>query len=116
MPSKPPNARARQAAAQSKVSKNMFDAKRGSARKRGYTHEWQNARASYLAEAENALCRMHLERRLAVSATVVDHKVPHKGDYTLMWARSNWQPLCKHCHDAIKQAEEAEVRLRQPRG
>lgn len=32
-------------------------------------------------------------------ATVVDHIVPHRGDQKLFWDRSNWQPLCKACHD-----------------
>ncbi|WP_390622926.1 HNH endonuclease [Ralstonia syzygii] len=34
-----------------------------------------------------------------VPATVVDHIVPHKGDQHLFWRRSNWQALCKACHD-----------------
>ena len=32
-------------------------------------------------------------------ATVVDHIVPHRGDQKLFWDESNWQPLCKPCHD-----------------
>ena len=32
-------------------------------------------------------------------ATVVDHIVPHRGDPQLFWDESNWQPLCKACHD-----------------
>lgn len=38
-------------------------------------------------------------------AEVVDHIVPHKGDLSLFWSRSNWQSLCKRCHD-IKTAME----------
>jgi len=33
------------------------------------------------------------------AAGVVDHIVPHKGDADLFWQRTNWQPLCKPCHD-----------------
>jgi 5-methylcytosine-specific restriction protein A len=34
------------------------------------------------------------------AATVVDHIIPHQGDMTLFWdADSNWQSLCKTCHD-----------------
>lgn len=40
------------------------------------------------------------------AATVVDHIVPHKRDQALFWDRDNWQPLCKLCHDSIKQREE----------
>jgi len=32
-------------------------------------------------------------------ATVVDHILPHRGDEDLFWDESNWQPLCKRCHD-----------------
>jgi 5-methylcytosine-specific restriction protein A len=34
------------------------------------------------------------------AAEVVDHIVPHKGNMRLFWDRSNWQALCKGCHDA----------------
>ena len=30
---------------------------------------------------------------------VIDHIIPHRGDPILFWDRSNWQPLCKDCHD-----------------
>jgi len=29
----------------------------------------------------------------------VDHIEAHKGDECLFWNQSNWQPLCKECHD-----------------
>jgi len=32
-------------------------------------------------------------------ATVVDHIIPHRGDERLFWDETNWQPLCKQCHD-----------------
>ena len=34
-----------------------------------------------------------------IRETVVDHIVPHRGDQKLFWDKSNWQPLCKACHD-----------------
>jgi 5-methylcytosine-specific restriction protein A len=36
---------------------------------------------------------------LLVAAQVVDHKVPHRGDTVLFWEHTNWQSLCKRCHD-----------------
>lgn len=36
-------------------------------------------------------------------ATVVDHKVPHKGDEALFFNPLNLQALCKRCHDSAKQ-------------
>lgn len=39
-------------------------------------------------------------------ATEVDHKVPHKGDFTVFWDRFNWQPVCKPCHSAKTMREQ----------
>jgi len=35
-------------------------------------------------------------------ASVTDHKIPHKGDEQLFYARGNRQSLCKCCHDSTK--------------
>ena len=77
---------------------------RESAAKRGYGHKWQKARAVWLEQ--HPLCVMHAELGRVVLATVVDHKVPHRGDQALFWDRKNWQGLCKQCHDAHKQRQE----------
>ncbi|WP_435645121.1 HNH endonuclease [Butyricicoccus porcorum] len=39
-------------------------------------------------------------------ATVVDHIVPHRGDPKLFWDQTNWQSLCKQCHDRKTMTEE----------
>ena len=41
-----------------------------------------------------------------VPASVVDHIIPHRGDESLFWDQTNWQSLCKQCHDSAKQKEE----------
>lgn len=70
---------------------------KASASARGYEHKWRNARAKYLKE--HPLCvRCQQESRLT-KATVVDHIQPHRGDGKLFWDKSNWQNLCKRCHD-----------------
>ncbi len=70
---------------------------RPSAARRGYGEAWRKARAGYLASHPRcAVC--------ARPSTVVNHKRPHKGDQTLFWDRSNWQPLCKTCHDSVTAA------------
>jgi 5-methylcytosine-specific restriction protein A len=33
------------------------------------------------------------------AATVVDHILAHKGDAGLFWKQSNWQALCRRCHN-----------------
>lgn len=74
----------------------LADAKYGSA--------WQRARLAFLRK--HPLCADHAERGMVVEATVVDHKIPHKGDRALFWDSSNWQSLCKLCHDGWKQRQE----------
>ncbi|MGI6721758.1 MAG: HNH endonuclease [Anaerovoracaceae bacterium] len=32
--------------------------------------------------------------------------VPHRGDQKLFWDRSNWQSLCKSCHDSKTMTED----------
>ena len=76
---------------------------------RGYGYRWQKARKAYLAI--NPLCAMCSTDYSPVAATVVDHIKPHGGDEALFWDEKNWQPLCKHCHDSVKQREEKQARL-----
>lgn len=73
---------------------------------RGYGYRWQLAREGYL-RAHPLCCMCKEEGDRAVPATVVDHKVPHRGDMTLFWDRTNWQGLCAHHHSGAKQREEA---------
>jgi 5-methylcytosine-specific restriction protein A len=37
------------------------------------------------------------------AAAVVDHIQPHRGSAALFWNASNWQALCRRCHDSRKQ-------------
>ena len=70
---------------------------RASAYERGYSSKWQSARKRFLANYP--LCKeCQIEGKLT-QATVVDHIKPHRGDEKLFWDISNWQPLCKKCHD-----------------
>lgn len=73
------------------------DRTRGSAHQRGYDSRWQRARLSFLAD--NPLCVECSKGGRIAEATVVDHVKPHRGDNALFWDRSNWQALCKPCHD-----------------
>lgn len=77
---------------------------------RGYGAKWQAARRAYLQA--NPLCRMCERHGRYVPATVVDHIKPHAGDLSLFWSRSNWQPLCKPCHDGAKQQQDRTGRVR----
>lgn len=69
----------------------------GTAHQRGYGSRWQKARIPFLAA--NPLCVMCQAKGIVTAARIVDHITPHKGDQDLFWDQSNWQALCKPCHD-----------------
>ena len=73
------------------------------AHQRGYTGQWQKARAWYLKQ--HPLCRMCGLVDRVRSAVLVDHIVRHRGNQDLFWREDNWQALCRPCHD-IKTAFE----------
>jgi 5-methylcytosine-specific restriction protein A len=77
--------------------KRALDRQRPSAPRRGYGPRWRRARAAYLAR--HPLCVPCKAAGRLVSATVVDHVVPHRGSAVLFWDESNWAALCKRCHD-----------------
>ncbi len=82
-----------------RARKIRHDRQRPTARQRGYSREWQKARAAFLLEHPHCI-------RCFRAATVVDHIKPHRGDDVLFWDRTNWQPLCAGCHNRHKQREE----------
>lgn len=57
---------------------------------------WRTLRALVLAES-GGQCSTP---RCAFTATRVDHRVPHRGDYALFFDRENLSAMCQHCHDA----------------
>ena len=70
---------------------------RESAAERGYDSRWKKARIRFLHS--HPLCEECKKQGRLVKATVVDHIVPHRGDKKLFWDETNWQALCKPCHD-----------------
>lgn len=79
--------------------KKRYEKERLSAAKRGYDHKWRGARIRFLRK--HPLCKHCFEKQnKLITATVVDHIVPHRGDMVLFWDEKNWQPLCETCHNA----------------
>ena len=68
-----------------------------SAGKRGYGSRWQRESKQFLQS--HPLCAVCMKQGRYTKATVVDHIIPRRGDPKLFWDRSNWQSLCKPCHD-----------------
>lgn len=92
---------------QRKASRDLAAARdkdRESSWKRGYDDRWRRASKRFLQD--HPLCQVHLEDNLLVSASCVDHIIPHKGDYELFWDEANWQSLCKPCHDRKTASED----------
>lgn len=75
------------------------EAARPTARQRGYDGKWQQERAAFLKLHPACV-------RCGKPSTVVNHKVAHRGDQRLFWSRSNWEAVCKPCHDGPIQSEE----------
>ncbi len=71
---------------------------------RTFPKRWYRLRYHQLQK--QPLCEFHLRRNQVISATVVDHIKPHKGDETLFHNPDNLQSLCKRCHDSVKQRME----------
>jgi 5-methylcytosine-specific restriction endonuclease McrA len=79
-------------------------APRPSAARRGYDGRWRAYRLAFLSS--NPWCDYHLRRGRRIRATVVDHRLPHRGDRRLFWDPANHQALCRECHDRLKHVEE----------
>lgn len=73
------------------------DPHRPSAHKRGYNRRWRQISKAFVVS--NPYCAEHSRQGKIASSEVTDHIIPHKGDMDLFWDPSNWQALCKRCHD-----------------
>ena len=74
-----------------------------------YGRQWRYARANYLAR--NPYCVMCQREGKVAAAKHVDHIEKHHGNLQLFWDEDNWQGLCEHHHNSVKQAEEKSGRL-----
>jgi 5-methylcytosine-specific restriction protein A len=82
---------------------------RKSSSQRGYNSRWGKARRWHLGRYP--FCAECEKQGRWVSANVVDHIVPHRGDMTLFWDSENWQSLCANCHSSHKQRLERSGRV-----
>lgn len=82
-----------------RARKKRHDAKRPSARQRGYDRHWQLAASAFLAEPMNAFCEC------GAKAVLVRHKISIRKRPELKMERANWLPGCQRCN-AIDAARE----------
>lgn len=67
--------------------------------------EWKVAREAQLAV--QPLCERCLQSEDVTPATVVNHRIPHRGDWSLFIDPNNHESLCAPHHDSLVQREEA---------
>lgn len=84
--------------------KEMHRADRKTSSQRGYDSRWRRARKRFLSV--HPLCEQCKKNGKLIKANVVDHVIPHRGDEVLFWDESNWQALCKNCHDSKTMTED----------
>lgn len=58
---------------------------------------WRNYRLQFLSK--HPLCVECERQGKLIPGVVVDHIVPHKGDYQLFWDSNNHQTLCIYHHN-----------------
>lgn len=80
------------------IGTKLTETQKRSNRSKAYNYRWQQARLRHLAKEPMCVnCKLF---GYVTVATVVDHRVPHRGDQRLFWDESNWDSLCKRCHDS----------------
>jgi 5-methylcytosine-specific restriction enzyme A len=65
---------------------------------------WRKLRASVLRA--HPVCVACAAVKRITPSTTVDHIIPHKGNWMLMWDPANLQALCQSCHSSAKQRQE----------
>lgn len=71
------------------------------------TARWQALRTAYLAA--HPLCECDACAGRLTPASVVHHRMAHRGDLRLFFDPDNLQALAKRCHDRITAAETREI-------
>lgn len=69
------------------------------------TNAWRRGRLAHLYE--HPLCERCLKQGCVAAAEVVHHAVQHRGSWEVFIDPTNWESLCKPCHDQLEQSEEA---------
>lgn len=77
------------------------DARRGSARERGYTTKWDKAAKGHLDH--DPLCRYCALIGEVKAAEAVDHLYPHRTFKGVFWLKALWVSTCDDCHKGFKQ-------------
>jgi 5-methylcytosine-specific restriction protein A len=69
---------------------------------------WRRERKNFLIN--HPLCAPCLAAGRVTQASEVDHIEPHKGNMSLFWDASNWQAICKPCHNRKTSQEKKAIK------
>ena len=83
-----------------------YDRYRGSSASRGYDARWRRYREVFLKGHPLCECEDCKREGMIIPATVVDHIIPHKGNYKMFWDTKNHQAMSKACHDKKTASED----------
>ena len=67
------------------------------------TNRYRRERSAYLRS--HPLCAECARQGRTVAATELDHITPYRKRPELFWDKSNWQGLCRACHERKTAAE-----------
>lgn len=76
----------------------LIDERRDPLTRKQYNGHW--ARYSQQYRRHHPFCIECEREGILTASEVVDHIIPHRGDYALFWDVNNHQPLCERHHTA----------------
>jgi|SRR3972149_3139928 len=82
-----------------------YDRDRDQTEERQWIHSTRWRKASKLFLDEHLLCAECERQGKTTAAYLVDHIIPHQGDYELFWNEDNWQGLCNADHELKHKGE-----------
>jgi len=71
---------------------------------------WRRSSKWFLRKPEHAICEWidsKTGEKCTRAAVLVDHKIPHRGDWNLFANEHNWQGLCTHHHSQKTASEDS---------
>ena len=76
-----------------------YDRDRDETAERQWIHSPRWRRESKTHLDAHPLCVPCEKEGRTTAAYLVDHIIPHEGNYELFWDHNNWQSLCNDCHE-----------------
>lgn len=77
-----------------------YDKERDQTEERQWIHSPRWRKASRMFLNEHPLCAECERQGRTRGAYLVDHIIPHEGNYEKFWDESNWQSMCIEDHEA----------------